>query len=72
MNKASHNDQSQKYALSTGRSILVLLAVVLVVSFFVYLFAPNAVTQLIFLIAAVSCIVAIIIFAISKIGKKSW
>jgi len=58
--------------LSTGRSILMLLALLTFVSFMVYIFAPNMMTQTIFIYAALASVIGLIVFAISKIGKKNW
>jgi len=58
--------------LSTGRSLLVTLCFIMLITFAVYLFAPSQLGQNIFLGTAFVTILALIIFAISKIGRKTW
>ena len=61
-----------KYKLSNERSLLVTFGVLTFIAFFVYLFAPSEVTQVILAVTVIVTIVDIFIFGIRRIGKKSW
>jgi len=70
--KSTTDPTLNKYKLSTGRSILLTLSFITFITAAVYFFAPSQLGQTILLGTALVLALAIIIFAISKIGRKTW
>jgi len=70
--KQPSNEPSNSRKLSFSRSLLLVLAFIPMITLIIYISMPSETTQSIFLGSLVVTVLAVVIFGISRIGRKVW
>jgi|GEM_PF-5187370 len=58
--------------LSNERSLLLVIGILPIAGLLLYFLVPNQTTQVLFTLTVFAAFIAILVFAIRRIGKKNW